>query len=130
MPLCALVLGLLLVPRAAFPAPDILRVLDYNIWQWHMGVARLETLIRACRANIVGLQEAWSVTDNNRLAARLGWSIAYGGLDGAGGKNQKFWINGYHMPQVLTSAFPMEEKRYFNILDKDGEGRGTTTPSR
>lgn len=121
--IAAAITSILFAALAAAAAPgDTLKILDYNLWQWNMGVTRLEALIRAADADIAGLQEAWVVSNNEKIAANLGWSVAYGGRDAKPGKTEPFWINGYHMPQVLISAFPIAGKRYFNIVDENREG--------
>ncbi len=95
--------------------PEELRLLTYNIHMWQPGVDALSDLIEQANADIVVLNEAWNAKQNDTLAKKTGYHIAYGGQQSAAASAQKpHWIDGHYMPQVLLTKHRIVSATFYN----------------
>ena len=98
-------------------AAETLRVLSYNIHMWQIKVDELTGIIREAKADVVGLNEAWSEKQNEAIAKALGYNIVYGGQNPKERPPKKaHTVNGYYMPQVLLTKHKVIESRVFNAM--------------
>lgn len=99
----------------------MVRLMTWNVW-WRFGTAwrrradAIEATIAACRADVVGLQEAWASEQSNQaaeLAARFGMHSAFGrgSLPPAPDPVEHAEQEGIEVGVGLLSRWPITESR-------------------